>query len=325
MFHTRIRLPGRIGPGTNPSRFYAYASSTGTTDPARCLPVHPDLTSYHGCLLLTPLLRSDLCHLRPADLAALAGPARLHAFAYKVSPEWAVMARKDGWLVAPIAEDGVIDPLHFDLNIPQRRQLRRMLRKADSEQLRTIAASQTLPIAEMAKISLEWTRRKGYERGYSMGRFDFSLLRHQRVFLAYQGDKLSGFVTFRTNAGEWYLDLTRSCDKTPHGTMHALVRAAILGAGSENCRRISLASAPLAMPDHPDLWQRGLGLAARVGGGVGLRRFKSSFAPRWERRYVCAPSRKQMIAGLYATAHCIHAGPNLSPVHNLYDQIEIES
>lgn len=234
-----------------------------------------------------PFTRKQLDALsREADVRSL-WPA-----IYKVSARSAVVARRSGWHLLAVSEEAWIVPSAFETDGSQMRQLRRKTRQANAAGV-LLEAATDLPLDEMARVAVEWAVRSGGERGFSMGRFDPDYLAGQRVFLAWHDRRLVAFLSFHTYEDEWTLDLVRSGNELPNGTMNALVVRAVEEAKELGVPRVSLAAMSLAYP--PWLLAR----LARSREGAGLRRFKLSFAPRTERLYLAAPSRGLLLlAGL---------------------------
>ncbi len=202
---------------------------------------------------------------------------------YKCSARSAVAARSHGWSAIPVSEEAWLSPRDFTLATPARRQLRRKLKQAAREQVE-VSLAEHLPIADMTDVAQDWAHRVGGERGFSMGVFSDAHVQKQRCYLAHRNGRLVAFVSFHTVAGEWTLDLMRSASEMPDGTMHALVVRALEDAANEGIPRLSLAAMPLENP-HFSLKAQGQSVSSK-----GLRRFKTSFAPRTERLYAAAPS-----------------------------------
>ena len=220
---------------------------------------------------------------------------------YKCGARVAVLARRRGYQVLQIAREAWLDPARYDAGTRERRQLRRKLRHAEKEGLRFEPADHDrLPLAEMSRINADWSDLHGGERGFSMGRYHPPLLAHQRLFLAWKGTELRGFVSFHVTAAEWTLDLLRPARDATDGTAHGLIDAALRAAAEAGIPRLSLAAAP--WQGHEDeaeapgsaldrLQKR---LAGRTG-GLGLARFKAMFDPNWEPLYIAAPTRWKLL------------------------------
>ena len=228
---------------------------------------------------------------------------------YKCGARMAVAARRAGHIVAPIAQEAWIAPATFTFETSKRRQLRRKLRKAQNVVI--TANPKTMPWAEMAKINSAWKTRHGGERGFSMGQYTETYVRRQQVFCAYQNDVLVAFVTFNATDAEWGLDLMRSSDDMPDGTMHALVAKAIECAAIAQIPRLSLAAVPSAIPEVSCKKSRVIAkvrtLFDAATGASGLAQFKRSFAPNWETLYVAAPSWFSLISGCFDIGRAINA------------------
>lgn len=229
---------------------------------------------------------------------------------YKISAKQAIAARKAGWKVAPVAHEGWLRPAGFDPDTPKYRQLRRKLRKAKSAGVVIHRADRILPIKEMATISEKWTKARGGERGLSMGRFCPSYVRSQKVYLAYQNERLIGFLTLHVSNQERTVDLMRSLPDTPDGTMHALLYTALTDAADAGCPRLSLAAVPhenlRAFTKRLPHW-----LCPEMGDG--LSQFKNAFAPNWETLYIAAPSWPALVISGYDLARAIANPVALAP------------
>ena len=195
---------------------------------------------------------------------------------YKCSDRAAVEARRVGWIVRRIAQEAVLRP---GAATPGR-QLRRKLKAAEKAGVTVTSvlpsAGATLPWTEMERIDAEWQARCGRARGTTMGRFEPGYVARQAVFLAWQADRLVGYITLHVGAREWCLDLMRATGDAPDGTMHRLVMLALDEARAADIPRLSLA----AVPDH----------ALSPFGRCGLAQFKTSFAPTWTPLYLAAPN-----------------------------------
>lgn len=267
------------------------------------------LDSPQLSLALFDPLNGDMAEVLPA-LRAHARQRNTTACVYKCAARNALAARQAGWAVLRIAADAIITPDRFCEKGSQYRQLRRKLRHAQKAGLEIRAAAQTLPLSQMEALDLAWQDHHGPARGTTMGRFEANYLASQRVFLAWQKDRIIGFVTFHTSCEEWALDLIRLCPDAPDGTGHSLIRHAIEAAKDADIARLSLA----AVPDHR--------FASRMA--PGLRRFKGCFAPRWEPRYIACPTWAQMGVATAELVRLIHRpGPVIAAA--CPDQLRPES
>lgn len=222
---------------------------------------------------------------------------------YKCSAAMALATRKQGWKVLRIAADSIVNPQTYSDAGSSHRQLRRKLRHAEKAGLTVEAQCGDLPLREMAKVDATWVKQHGRALGTSMGQFEASYLQQQLLFLARQNGNLIGFVSFHRCTNEWTLDLVRLIPGAPDGTGHLLIRKAIDEAKEAGIDRLSLS----AVADHR--------LAHRLDGG--LRRFKTCFAPRWEARYIAAPSWSAMALSLAELIRLIHRPAPVTPVSSL--------
>lgn len=275
---------------------------------------HGALCLVGGAVMVTAMTRNALIgvfdpavtgtgDMRPVfdSLARAALESGRAACLYRISPRAAAIARRAGWYVLPVARAAVLRPAQADPSQPACAQLRRKLRRAARAGV-TVTKENDLPVAEMTAVASDWTRLRGAERGFSMGRYDPAYIAGQRVYLARAGDRLAGFATFHVTPGEWALDLMRHGPDMPEGTMHALVVAAIGDAARLGVPRLSLSGLP---PDEgrrrrfaARMVARGL---SRVS-GAGLHQFKAAFAPAFVPQYIAAPRLSDMIIGAVTVA-----------------------
>ena len=209
---------------------------------------------------------------------------------YKVDAKLAATARRIGWAVSPVASEAWIDPLNYEIEHRARRQLRRKLRHAEKAGVKIVAATDRLPLVDMARVANEWRATHGDERGFSMGKFDQDHISRQRIYLAYQQDALVAFITMHEVANEWTLDLMRHVNSPPDGAMHSLIHTAITQAKAVRLPRISLAAVPCQRDLDVPVVGKPLSTLLNRMSGNGLRQFKSSFAPTWTTRYMATPS-----------------------------------
>ena len=249
-----------------------------------------------------PLGTADPEQLLATLVAAADVEGRLPCL-YKAGALSTLAARHAGWQVVPVALEAWLRPAAFRLEAPERRQLRRKLRKAKAAGLVAARAPAALPLAEMAEVAKAWARARGGERGLSMGRFAPDYVALQRVYLASAGGHLVAFLTLHEGAAEWTLDLMRARPDAPDGTMHALLACAIAEAAAESCPRLSLAALPHR---HAEAILRRLprALCPDVG-AEGLTRFKRAFAAAYEPLYLAAPSRPALALAAFDLARAI--------------------
>lgn len=265
--------------------------------------------------LLTARAGSSLVAIGPAldlatraeqaisDLEAVARHQLLSPCLYKCDSRLAAEARLSGWKVLRIAEEAVVDTFAFDVGVPERRQLRRKLRKAEDASV-VVRAARPADLAKCREIAREWEDEHGRERGFSMGGVAGLDLGLGPVFVAAQSDGASkgdiiAFVSFLAGRREWALDLMRHRADLPEGTMYALVTHALGAARKSAIRRVSLAAVPSGLSHVPYVPDRLRARFAKQSGAQGLRQFKSSFAPAWENRYLAAPGVLAMtLAGI---------------------------
>ncbi|SFI67781.1 bifunctional lysylphosphatidylglycerol flippase/synthetase MprF [Celeribacter neptunius] len=218
---------------------------------------------------------------------------------YKCGARMAASARKAGWVVLPTAEEAWLTPAEFSLEGSKARQLRRYLRKAEEAGVTVTEGERNLPLDQMDRVAKEWRAARGKERGFSMGTYDRDYISCQRVFLAWQGTNLVAFVSLHETRNEMTLDLMRSGEAAPDGTVQLLITKAILAAKERKCPRLSLAAVPWQGEDCTVMTRFLRKKFLARSGAEGLRRFKSLYKPHWETLYLVAPNRLALtIAGM---------------------------
>jgi phosphatidylglycerol lysyltransferase len=249
---------------------------------------------------LTPDRRADdvVSALTDRARATLTSPV-----IYKCGARLAVLARKKGWALLPVAREGWVDPGRFSTDGPTRRQLRRKLRKAEGAGITVSAIAPgdpvPIPFDEMDALAARWSAARGGERGFSMGVWSPATMRNAAIYIARDGNgRMQGFVTVHANRREHTLDLMRQGDDAVDGLMHLLVTHAIKGAAAAGVPRFSLAAVPTGdIAGEPALFTRLRALLDHATGAAGLRQFKSAFAPEWETLYLAAPARTALALG----------------------------
>ena len=240
------------------------------------------------------------------DFRALAQSQSRFPVIYKASPKLANAAVLSGWKSLPISQEALINPADFSLEGSKKRQLRRMVRKAEQNGLTVRQVGQSMPRQSMEKIAKDWALNNKSERGFSMGTFDLDCIRYQRIFVAEMNREIVGFITLHECKAQWTLDLMRCHSDAPNGTMHLLVVTAIEAAKSAGVASFSLAASQLENTQNNPL-SRWLYCQIQVrSNSQGLRRFKTSFDPTWSDRFILAPSWLSLGLGLIDITLKIH-------------------
>ena len=247
-------------------------------------------------------------------LRRLAAQDQRAAVLYKAPARLAAVARAQGMAVIGVAREAVLNPAQYQLGCSTRAGLRRKLRKAMAAGITVTGPADAAPppdLSALDAIAAAWAASHGGERGFSMGRFSRSYLRGQRLYVAYLQGRPVAFVTFHQGPTEWVLDLMRHHNNLPDGTMHLLIQTAIDDAIRLDLPRLTLAAAPEtafagnALAHLPVLSHKG------AEGAAGLMRFKSAFAPKWEKRYLAAPNPALLALAALEIARAIHHPPPL--------------
>lgn len=228
------------------------------------------------------------------------------AVIYKAGPRLAAAARRAGFHARAIAREAALDLAGYDLTIPARASLRRKLRRAEAAGVTVLPCPARPDWRSLDRIAGDWAMAHGGERGFSMGRYARDYVAGQRLFIALHQGRPVAFVTFHASQWDWTLDLMRHAGQVPDGTMHLLVQAAIDLARAEGADRLSLAAVPDPAFSRGPEWVNARLHRLLTEGAEGLTRFKSAFAPRWERRYLCVPHAALLPLAAAEIARAIH-------------------
>ncbi|WP_415403039.1 phosphatidylglycerol lysyltransferase domain-containing protein [Tateyamaria sp. SN3-11] len=265
-----------------------------------------------------------IAHLR--DVAGQTG--RIPAV-YKCRARLGASARERGWRVIHMADEAHIDLAEYTLDTPDRRTLRRKLRAADKARV-LIRTGPPLPPAAMARVDRAWQALHGRAKGGSMGRYCPDYVKNQWVGCAYVDGHLVAFATAHRGQDEWCLDIMRHDRNVPDGTMHALVHAGVMAARNAGATTFSLAATPACPDPASRFWRWAAVKVSAHSGSLGLRQFKSSFAPRWVPLYSAARSWGALALTLADIARAIHAPrplprANANAPHDIVENYEVAS
>ena len=190
----------------------------------------------------------------------------------------------------------------FSLEGPQRRNLRRVHRKATDDGCHFEVADpadfeQLLP--QLRPISDAWlTTKQAREKRFSLGRFDPDYLRHSRLGVVRRENEIVAFVSLICSGAknEVESDLVRYGPAAPSGIMRYALIESMFWARSQGYAWFNLGGAPLSgirASAVTPVWNQ-IMLAARDVGEryynfQGLRDFKDWFYPEWEPMYLVSP------------------------------------
>jgi len=233
---------------------------------------------------------------------------------FQARPEHLDLYRSLGWRALHIGEDPVLDPQRFTLEGAAVGDARRLANKADRSGLEVrhylpgstvIEGSHRDPeLAEqLRQVSNEWlTTRPAGEKGFCVGRFDATGLRHAWLAVACNAAtrRVEGFVTWEPVWARrgWALDLMRRRPSAAAGTMELLIVRSVEEARGRHDEMLSLSLSALADVERdeeagPEEFARARAFLrrhlARFYDFEGLFRWKSKFDPRFEDRYLIYP------------------------------------
>lgn len=199
-----------------------------------------------------------------------------------------------------IGEDGVVDLKKFCAETANKKTFKSPVKKFDRDGykvLRSDAPHSDEELAELKTVSDEWLSLPGRrERGFSLGKFDKSELRHETVFkLVDPNGKILAFANQVRSyqAGEVTIDLMRHRVEVPNGAMDFLFVKMMLLLHEEGFTHFSLGLAALSgvgTESNATLQERAVHQIYehmnRFFSYKGLRNYKAKFAPEWVSRYL---------------------------------------
>jgi phosphatidylglycerol lysyltransferase len=240
---------------------------------------------------------------------------------YKVGPLLLHFYLDYGLTVVKLGEEARVPLDGFSLDGPQRRNLRRVWRKAVDAgcSFEVIPGSSVRPhLPELRKVSDAWLANKHTrEKGFSLGFFDDDYVARFPTALVRLEGKIIAFATI-WNSGqneELEVDLMRYYPDAPPGIMRYLLAEVMLWGKANRYRWCNLGMAPLAglrSAAGAPIWHQ-LGSAVRGYGEryynfQGIRDFKEWFYPQWEPRFLVSPGGRARPVVLANIATLISGG-----------------
>jgi phosphatidylglycerol lysyltransferase len=206
-------------------------------------------------------------------------------------------------LLTKLGEEARVRVADFSLDGRPRAPLRQAHRKAEREG----AGFRMVPPAEvpallprLREISDEWlVAKSAVEKGFSLGFFDESYLRHTPCAVVERDGAIVAFANLwhAANGRECSIDLMRYSGAAPKGVMDYLFVELILWSRTQGYDWFSLGMAPLAGLEVHRLapaWHKLGRLLYRYGENFynfeGLRHYKNKFLPEWRPRYLATSS-----------------------------------
>jgi lysylphosphatidylglycerol synthetase-like protein (DUF2156 family) len=230
---------------------------------------------------------------------------------YSVGPELLPDLLDAGLVLQKVGETAIVDLGTFNLEGAPRAKLRQARTKGQRDGF-VFAVERMTPGSDLARelreVSDAWLKHhQGSEKGFSLGRFDERYLSLFPIGVLRREGRIEAFANIWPGGagGDVAIDLMRARPGLPRGAMEALFVELMLWAKAEGYRGFDLGMAPLAGLENRRLapWLSRVGaLIYRHGGSFygfeGLREFKDKFDPRWEPRYLAAPSGWRLSAAL---------------------------
>ncbi len=218
---------------------------------------------------------------------------------YRVGPHYLYRYLDFGLSAVKLGEVARVPLRDFSLDGPQRRNLRRVWRKAvDAGCSFELVPREQVPalLGTLRHISDDWLAQKhAREKGFSLGQFRDAFVSAGPVAAVRQQGRLIAFASLWVAGGhaEIEVDLMRYVGDAPAGVMRYLLVETMLWAKQEGFAYFNLGMVPLAGitgGQEAPIWNQ-LVTAVRRGGEryynfQGLREFKAWFYPEWEPSYL---------------------------------------
>lgn len=228
--------------------------------------------------------------------------ARSRLLLYQLSQAALPIAIDLGMQLVKYGEEARVDLAAFSLAGPEVKSLRYSVRRAEREGATFgIIPALQVPAAmpELRRVSDAWLRSKGQsEKAFSIGRFDPGYLAQFDCAVIRHADRVVAFANIWKTAThqEISVDLMRTCEGVPYGTMDLLFVRLMEWGAQHGYRRFNLGIAPLSGIEARRLapvWSQAGAFIYKHGdafyGFEGLRAYKEKFLPLWEPRFVAGP------------------------------------
>ncbi|HTL47051.1 MAG TPA: bifunctional lysylphosphatidylglycerol flippase/synthetase MprF [Verrucomicrobiae bacterium] len=222
---------------------------------------------------------------------------------YEVNPQYLPLYLDAGFALIKMGEEGRVFLPAFSLEGGGRKEMRYTLRRMEKEGASfEWVDKEAVPgrAAELKTISDAWLAKKNTkEKGFSLGFFDVSYLRHFPMAVMRYGGKPVAFANVMLGAekSELSVDLMRyDPDLAPAGSMDYLFLNLFLWGKEQGYQWFNVGMAPLAGLENREfapLWNK-LGAFIFSRGEYfynfeGLRDYKEKFGPQWRPKYIALP------------------------------------
>ena len=224
--------------------------------------------------------------------------------------------------LVPVGSEALIETGAFELQCPERRELRYAVKRSEREGARFEFVNGPDALAtywqQLRDVSEMWLQsRRGPELTYSLGTLSTLTDPDIVVGLAFGRDgRLEAFVSWLPVPARkgWTLDLMRRRPDSVYGSMEALIVRSIGEAAGRGLVELSLGVAPRVIAASEPSSTADRALRAMYWGldrfqrSRSLHHFKAKFSPRWEDRYLAVPSASTLPEVLIAIVR-VHMPP----------------
>ncbi len=245
---------------------------------------------------------------------------------YQVEPENLSLYLDQGLTILKLGEEARVPLESFDIMGSKRRKLRQTVNHCEKERCEfSIVPVPQVPalLTDLKLISDAWlNEKKVSEKGFSLGYFDETYLKHFPIAIIRQNGKIVAFANVLEGAdkAELSVDLMRYLPDAPPSVMEYLFIELLLWGKQAGYAWFDFGMAPLSGIQNGPLapvWNRTANLVFRHGDHFyhfeGLRSYKEKFDPVWTPKYLASPgglALPQILADVVALIGKTHSNSN---------------
>lgn len=233
---------------------------------------------------------------------------------YQITPNWMPRLHDAGFTFFKLGEEATIDVSAFSLSGKKRANMRSLYNQFEKKGITfdIVCEPSLLLLQELKDISDEWIGNRN-EKGFSLGFFDYETLTRYPIALLRDADGVVvAFISLLRGDGAISIDLMRSKNDAPTGSIEVLILHIIEWARAEGHDHVGLGVAPLAAVGEQTFSHWPERVAADIFENIsyiypfsGLRQFKQKFKPSWEGRYLAFRQRRKLLPSILRTARLI--------------------
>ena len=233
---------------------------------------------------------------------------------YQITPDWMPRLHDVGFTFFKLGEEATVEVDSFSLSGKKRANARSLYNQFEKKGITFEMFMQPSIdlLEELNVISDEWIGNR-HEKGFSLGFFDIQTLQRYPIAVLKRDDGTAiAFISLLRGTQTISIDLMRSRDDAPSGSIEVLILHIIEWAREHGYGHVGLGVAPLAAVGEQAFSHWPERVAADIFENIsyiypfsGLRQFKHKFKPSWEGRYLAFRQRRKLLPSLLRTARLI--------------------